>query len=326
VLDETLDPPLRMAYIVASNLVNRSPDTRLNLRALDALDTVVVQDPYLTPTARHADIVLPICTELERADIVASWGHDSHLFYSPRIVPPVSESRSDYWVFGRLAERLGFGAVYTQGRTEEEWLDHLMARSPLDTDALRRDGILRYDPVPRVALAEFRADPVSHPMATPSGRIEISNPQAVRYGLPEIPSHVPTASEPGMASDETYPLQLVTPHHKLRSNSCLAANPWLESLDTHAVWINPHDAEAHGVSMGDEVQVSSPRGTVVVPAKVTARIMPGVVCVYQGTWYRGGDDGHDRGGCANMLTDQRETPSGGYSTHSNWVQISRREP
>lgn len=326
VLDEGLDPPLRIAYIVASNLINRSPDTRLNIKALHALDTVVVQDPYLTPTAHHADIVLPICTELERPDIALSWGHDDHLFYSPRIVPPVGESRSDYWVFARLAERLGFGRMYTEGRTEQQWLDHLMAHSPLDTATLRRDGILRRDGAPRAALATFRADPDAHPVATRSGRIEISTPQAMRFGLPLIPSHVAPVRDADDGPGGAHPLQLVTPHHKLRSNSCLAGNPWLRDLEPHAVWINPRDAEARGIGAGDAVTVSSSRGMIVVPAKVTSRIMPGVVCVYQGTWHQPGADGHDHGGCANVLTDQGVSPSGGYATHSAWVQVSRRAP
>jgi anaerobic dimethyl sulfoxide reductase subunit A len=320
VLQGQLSPPVKMVYIVASNLVNRSPDTRANTRALAQVGFVVVNEPFFTPTARWADIVLPICTDLERSDLVTSWGHDRHLFYSQQAVAPAGEARTDYWVFAQLAERLGFGDAYTEGKSADEWVAQFLDARRLDVESLQRDGSMREDGEPRVALADFCADPIAHPLHTPSGRIEISCPQAEAYGLPAIPSYVEIDDD-----GEVYPLQLITPHHKFRSNSCLHAVPWLQRLEPHAVWINPRDARARAIAQGDQVEISSARGTIRLPAKVTARIMPGVVCVYQGTWYRPGPDGVDEGGCANVLTEQRESPTGGCATHSTWVAVRRSE-
>jgi len=333
ILDKPLDPPIAMAYIVASNLINRSPDTRTNARALYELEYVVVHDPLFTPTARCADIVLPICTELERSDLVTSWGHDLHLFYNRQAAAPAGEARTDYWVFAQLAERLGFGDLYTQGKSEAEWIQIFL--DPLRGDGshrgdkdhrwdaahLQREGIIRQDGEPRTALAEFRADPAAHPLPTPSGKIEVSCPQAQDYGLPPIPSYIEVADE-----GQRHPLQLITPHYKFRSNSCLHAVPWLQRLEQHAVWINPQDAAARGIADGDPVEAFNQRGTLRLPAKVTARIMPGVLCIYQGAWYRPGEDGVDVGGCANVLTEQRESPTGGFTTHTTWVEVRRSEP
>jgi anaerobic dimethyl sulfoxide reductase subunit A len=319
ILDNRLTPPLKMASITASNLINRSPDTRANARALAALDFVVVNEQFLTPTARCADLVLAICTDLERADLVAAWGHDAYLFHSQQAIPPAGETRTDYWVFARLAERLGFGDAYARGLSEAEWLARFLRSERLDLDALA-GGLMRADEEPRVALAGFRQDPVAQPLPTPSGRIEIDNPQAVAYGLPTIPSYL---EEPD--ADPAYPLQLITPHSKLRANSCLHANPWLQELEPHAAWINPADAAARGIAGGDRIEVFSEQGTIALVAKVTGRIAPGVVCVYQGTWYRPGPGGVDEGGCANTLTDHRTSPTGGYATHSIRVQV-RRQP
>jgi anaerobic dimethyl sulfoxide reductase subunit A len=267
--------------------------------------------------------------DLEHEDLSTSWGHDTHLFYSRQAASPPGEAHSDYWICARLAERLGFGAQYTQGRSEEEWVRHFLHAGSLDVPALQADGLMRIDGQPRVELAEFRADPVAHPLRTASGRIEIASPQALAHGLPAIPSYVPDEAD---EAQQGYPLQLVTPHSRLRSNSCLHTNPWLRALEPHAVWINPRDAAARGLQHGQLAEVSSPSGTLILPAKVTERIMPGVVCIYQGTWYEpdagdaAGVAGVDRGGCANTLTSQRLSPSGGYATHSAWVEIRRAGP
>ena len=317
ILEDRLDPPLKMACIAASNFINRSPNTRSNAAALAALDFVVVVDPFFTPTARCADVVLPICTDLERADLVGSWGHDAFLFHSRQALPQTAGTRTDYWVFAQLAERLGFGDGYTGGKTEAEWMEEFLSDSDLDAGALDA-GLMRTDGEPRVALADFRRDPVAHPMPTPSGRIELSNTQAAEYGLPAVPEYL---ADDG--TDADYPFSLITPHSKLRSNSCVHANPWLQEAEPHRIWLNPDDAAARGIADGDPVEAFSPQGTIALPAKVTERIAPGAVCVYQGTWYQPGPDGVDRGGCANTLTDHRLTATGGFTTHSSRCQIRR---
>jgi anaerobic dimethyl sulfoxide reductase subunit A len=247
-----------------------------------------------------------------------SWGHDLHLFFSRQAVAPAGDARTDYWVFAQLAERLGFGEDYTRRKSESEWLEQFLDPRRLDLEPLEREGIMRMDEEPRVALAGFRADPAAYPLRTPSGRIEISYPRAQEFGLPKIPSYVEIAHDA-----EEGALQLITPHYKFRSNSCLHAVPWLQRLEPHCVWLNPCDADARDIADGDLVELHNARGTVRLQAKVTERIMPSVVCVYQGAWYQPGPDGVDEGGCANVLTEQRETPTGGYATHSTWVEVRR---
>lgn len=323
ILEGRLDPPIVMAYIVASNLINRSPNTTANARALAQLDSVVVQDPFWTPTARCADLVLPVCTELERSDLVTSWGQDVHLFDSRQAVAPAGESRTDYWILSQLAERLGLGEAYTMGKSEAEWLEQFHNPRLMDVEALERDGIVRGEGLPiggngqRVELADFRRDPQAYPLSTPSGRIEIEHPQAEQYGLPAIPSYVP------IAADGEPPLHLLTPHFKYRSNSCLAGVPVLQRLERPELWINRADAAARGIAPGQMVEVYNRQGMVRVPAKVTPRIMPGVVSLYQGAWYRCAADGSDvdEGGCANVLTAHRLTPTGGMATHTTRVEV-----
>jgi len=65
-------------------------------------------------------------------------------------------------------------------------------------------------------------------------------------------------------------------------------------------------------------------GAIAIPARVTERIMPGLVAVSQGTWYRPGADGVDMGGCANSLTSHSLSPTGGMAIHSERVQVRRR--
>ncbi|MFO7696321.1 MAG: molybdopterin-dependent oxidoreductase [Anaerolineae bacterium] len=318
ILEDQLRPRPAVLYSVASNLVNRSQSSLACLAALERVPFVIVQDPFMTPTARHADVVLPVTMDLERSDLVTSWGHDSHLFDSQQAIEPAGESHNDYWVMARLAERLGFGQQYTQGRTEEEWLAAIKRSTPLPWPQAAAEGILRRDPPPREELEAFRTDPVRHRLSTRSGRIELANAEAIGYGLPLLPAYIPSVAPPG-----DYPLQLLTPHHKTRSNSCLAANRWLQQVEPHGVCISAADARERGIAQGDMVLVSSPSGTIRIRARVTEGIMPGVVSVPQGTWVSVDADGIDIGGCANTLTGLGLSPTGGPATHTAWVQVER---
>jgi len=318
-LSGELQPQIRMAYIVAANAINRSTDTRANARALGTLDFVVVQDPYFTPTARYADIVLPVCLDLERPDVVRGRG-DIH--YNRQALAPRGKTRTDYWILTELAERLGFAEAYSGGKSECDWVEHVLRSSDLDLEVLRRDGIIKTAGDARAHLAEFCADPQAHPLDTPSGRIQIACPEAVENGLPLLPTYVADGpDEPG-----AHPLQLVTPHSKLRANSTGYANAWLQRLQPHRVWINPTDAETRGIRQDDTVEVTSPSGTATIRAQVTERIMPGVVAIDQGSWYSPEEGGHDAGACANTLTSHRLSPSGGMVVHSSRVQIRRSTP
>ena len=316
-LEDSLRPPVNLVYAAGTNLVNRSPNTRANIRALRSCDFVVVNEPFMTPTAREADLVLPIALGPERWEVCGSWGHNAHAFLSPPVCEPAGEARTDYWVFAELARRLGFHQEYTQGRNEEEWVRHMAAGSGPAAEGLARDGVARLDGEPNVALAEFRADPERHPLPTSSGRIELVNPAAETFGLPQVAAYVPHPPAPKAW------LRLLTPHSRLRANSVLHANPWLQRLEPHVLWISSTDARERGIRDGETVSVSNRNGSVAVPAKVTERIVPGVVCLYQGTWYDPNGSGIDVGGCANTLTDHCLSPSGGTATHSAAVEVRR---
>ncbi len=99
------------------------------------LEFVINQDIYWTPETRHADVILPACTNLERVDIgevgnSGNGGYCSHsqtgnswqvVVYQDKAIEPLWDSRSDFWIFSQVAARLGWGEAFTEGRTEEEW-------------------------------------------------------------------------------------------------------------------------------------------------------------------------------------------------------------
>ena len=122
-----------------------------------------------------------------------------------------------------------------------------------------------------------------------------------------------------------FPLQLITFHFKTRAHSNFYNIDWLRELESHEIWINPIDAVRRKIENGQKVRAFNDRGEIWIHAKVTDRIMPGVVAIGQGAWYCPDEEGIDRGGCANVLTRDEGGPGGSTPTNTALVEVTRCE-
>ena len=113
-------------------------------------------------------------------------------------------------------------------------------------------------------------------------------------------------------------------HTLHRVHSTHDNNDWLEEAFPQRVYINDLDAEARGIQDGDWVRVFNPRGEMVIPCRVTLRILPGVVDIPTGAWWTPDESGVDRRGAVNVLTSERLTPlAHGNAQHTIMVQITK---
>ena len=213
--------------------------------------------------------------------------------------------------------------------TEDEWLRYIAKKQSIpDYEGFKKRGFYLFDmPEPHVGLRPQIEDPANNPFPTPTGKIELFCQDLADLNAPDtipaIPKYIETWEGVNDPLREKYPLQLITPHSRKRIHSQLHHIPWFRNLEPHIVWINPADAESRGISEGDEVKVANDRGTIIIAAKVTPRIMPGVVAIYQGAWYQPDETGADRGGCVNVVSRGEHSPGGSYSANTTLVEVAK---
>jgi anaerobic dimethyl sulfoxide reductase subunit A len=179
---------------------------------------------------------------------------------------------------------------------------------------------------PFVAFKAQIEDPQNNPFPTPSGKIEIYSQRLADMNdpqIPPIPKYIETWESRRDPLAVKYPLQLVTTHIMRRAHSQYDNLPWLRELQIQAISINAADALARGINDGDTVRVFNDRGQMIIPARVTERIMPGVVDIPQGAWYDPDENGTDRGGCCNVLTKDEHSPGGAFCSNTSLVQVER---
>ena len=333
-------PDIRLVYWAGGNPYHHHQDLNRLEKAWAQPETIIVNEPWWTPTAKRSDIVFPATTSYEREDIGRS-PVDAFLFHMPRLIEPVGEARDDYEIFAALAVRLGAGERFTEGRDAKGWLRHLNGEfrqaaaaedvATPDYDELRQRNWVEL-PIegPQFAnsrLEKFRKDPEAHSLGTPSGRIEIFSETIDGFGYIDCPGHpvwLPP-SEWRTAGQADAPLQMVSPQpgDKLHSQLECALADRKDSRPERIV-MNPDDAAVRGIASGDLLRVHNLRGACRARAAISNDILSGVVVLPTGAWLgdnRGEDDPH---GNPNTLTRDIGTLhlGQGSTAHTTMVEVS----
>jgi biotin/methionine sulfoxide reductase len=320
-------PEIKVIYWAGGNPFHHHQDIGRLRRAFNRAETIVVHDPFWTPAARHADIVVPSTISLERDDIGAA-SNDPVMIAMKQAVAPYAQSRNDYDIFSDLADAMGIGAAFTEGRSAGEWLralydewremaleidptlpefDEFWQRGHIELPAF--DDLVSFD--------AFRADPAGASLKTPSGKIELYSETIAGFGYDDCPGHAAWL-EPkewlGSGLTERYPMQLVANNPSTRLHSQLDGGAFSQASKVQGrepARINPVDAEARGIADGDVVRLFNDRGSCLAGARVSDAVRPGVVQLSTGAWYDPIDPADPGAMCAhgnpNVLTFDKGT-------------------
>ncbi|MCL4117504.1 UNVERIFIED_CONTAM: hypothetical protein GTU68_015572 [Idotea baltica] len=342
---EKLDVPIKFIWNYAGNcIINQHADinrTHTILQDDSACEMIVVVDNHMTSSAKYADIVLPDLTTSEQSDFCmdASAGNMPYFIFASQAIKPQFEAKSIYDICTGLADKLGVKEAFTEGRDQEGWLRHLYqltrAQDPTlpEFDAMREQGIYKRKVEEHfVAYKDFRHDPEANPLNTPTGKIEIYSEKLAELAdawtlkddevIHPLPIYVPNFEGYEESKTGNFPLQLTGFHYKARAHSTYGNVSVLKDAAPQEMWLNPMDAKQRGINNGDLIRIFNDRGEVHIAAKVTPRILPGVVALGEGGWYAPDGQRIDHGGCINVLTTQRPSPlAKGNPQHTNLVDV-----
>ncbi|MGV8937399.1 MAG: molybdopterin-dependent oxidoreductase [Allorhizobium sp.] len=315
-------PDIRLVYWAGGNPFHHAQDLFKLEQAWKRPETVIVHEPWWTPTARRADIVLPATTSLERNDIGGS-SRDPYVFAMPKLIEPVGQARDDFDIFCALSDRLGCRTAFDEGRNEDQWLRHLWEKTETRAqaegleapsfDKLFSDGFWRVpDPEEtEVMLSDYRADPVANPLGTPTGRIELFSRTIKGFAYTDCPPHAAWL-EPvewlGRAAPDELHLMTNQPAKQLHGQLF----PVLGSDTAAGVSIHPDDARQRGIRDGQTVRLFNERGVCLATAEVTSVIRQGVLLMSTGAWFSPTDTPEgpiEQNGNPNVLTADRQTSS-----------------
>lgn len=302
------DPPIKALFIAANNPAVTCPDTNKLRRALAREDLfTVVHDPFMTRTARYADIVLPAALYLESEDFYRSYG-SYYMQYAPAAAKPRGEARSNYSIARELAKRMGLKDAVFQKSPQELVGELFKGAGPLFQSFV---GIDLSDKGP------IRIEQPDHQVfKTPSGKLEIYSETLASQGLDPLPNWAP--EEPEIHHGKQLPLRLLTaPGYFLAHTTFEGVDDLRRREGQPFCVLHPRDAAQRMLKQGDKVRLFNSRGQVGLLLCISDETLAGVVLVPGQR-----DDTDAVSGTVNMLCSDRFSDMGEGATYqSTWLEV-----
>ncbi len=289
---------VRALLVHAGNPVLSAPGGRRLDAALDRLDFFVAVDMYVNETSRHANVILPPVSALQRDDldlIFAAMSVRNHVRYSPAAVPKDPGGLEDWEILNALTRRVGHGL---RGRLIANTMGRMSPKRLVDLAILTSPrGVLRAGPRRGLTFGRIKAAPhgidlgalkscLPDDLGTPDRRIKLAAPRLVE----EAAKLTRRAEEDVASRQDGYDLTLIGRRQLRSNNSWMHNSPRLmKGADRCTAMLHPEDAAQRGLNDGDVVRVSSTIGSIELPLQVTDAMRRGVVSIPHGF-------GHDRPG------------------------------
>ncbi|WP_431283135.1 molybdopterin-containing oxidoreductase family protein [Humitalea sp. 24SJ18S-53] len=300
---DTQDPPLRALFVAANNPAVTCPDAVAVRAGLSREDLfTVVHDPFMTDTARYADIVLPATTYLETEDFYRGYG-SYWVQYAPAAVPPQGEAWSNFRLTQTLAQRMGLTDPLFS-KTEREIVPAFFRNATGAIGTIDPASLFDHRPVKA-------APPPGQTFATPSGKLEIYSATLAAQGLPPLPDWQPDAQE--VADAARWPLRLLTAPAYFQPHTAYSGVAFLRKREGEPFCVlHPDDAARRGLVDGQKVRLFNDRATITLVLKIADETLPGVALV---PGQRPSSEAVE--GTVNMLCSERLTDMGEGATYQS---------
>jgi anaerobic selenocysteine-containing dehydrogenase len=303
------DPPIRSLFVASNNPAVTCPDVGKVRRGLAREDLfTVVHDPFMSVTARYADIVLPAAVYLETEDLYRAYGA-YYIQYAPRAVAPRGLAWSNFRLAQALAQRMGLSDPVFR-MPEAQVMRELfrgMNDTPaaLDPDEVRNNGPIRMAP----------ADGQS--FRTRSGKLEFYSESLADKNVAPMPEWCADPDEEKAAA--RWPLRLLTAPGYFQPHTTYSGVASLRRQEGEPVCIlHPEDAKSRNLHDGQQVRVFNDRATVGLVLQISDDVQAGVAFVP-------GQRRDDETvlGTVNMLCSDRYTDMGEGATYqSTWLDVA----
>jgi len=251
---------IKALYLVGENPALSDPDIRHTWEALAKLEFLVVQDIFLSETAKFAHVVLPAASFAERDGTFTNT--ERRVQRVRKAIKPIGDSKPDWWIICQVAKRSGGkGFNYSHPFDVMEEIRNLTPSYGGISYHRLENGGLQW-PCP---TDDHPGTPILHVNTFVRGKGRF-------VPLKNIP--------PAELPDENYPLILTTGRslYHFHTGTMTRKVVGLNNIEPEStVEINPRDASQLGITQDDKVKVSSRRGEVITKAKVTEASPPGVV-------------------------------------------------
>ena len=264
IMDAVHRNEIKGMYIMGENPAMSDPDVQHAREALAHLEHLVVQDIFLTETAKYADVVLPASAWPEKDGTVSNTNRQVQM--GRAALPLPGDARLDWWIIQEIARRIGLDWTYTHPR--DVFAEMKLAMPSLDN--------ITWERLERESSVTYPCDAPDQPgneivfgdgFPTASGRAKLV-PAAI----------IPPAEEP----DDEYPMVLTTGRQleHWHTGAITRRASVLDEIEPEAVAsLAPAELRRLGIAAGEQIRVTTRRGTIELKARSDSAVAPGQVFI-----------------------------------------------
>ncbi len=255
------DGGIKGLYVVGGNPMRSGPNLNHMKKIVEGMEFIVVQDIFMSQTAKLADVIFPASTFAEKDGIFIN---GARLVQRVRkAIEPVGDSKPDWQIFCEMAKRMGYEMNYSH---PSEILEEIASLTP-------PYGGISYDRLEKGAL-QWPCPTKDHPGTLYLWKEKFNTPSGKGVFFPA------EYEKPAELADKEYPFIFTTGKSicHMHTGSYTQQSKVLSSLAPKDILeVNPADAEKLGLKDGDTVKITSRRGEIKLPVKIVDRVASGTV-------------------------------------------------
>jgi anaerobic selenocysteine-containing dehydrogenase len=266
--------PVRMLMVQSGNPAVTMTDASRVRRAFGKLEFMAIIDLFRNQTSQFADVILPASSCFEKTQLNRAYIRNSPVMLQNQVIDCLGDSWPDWKIVFELARRLGLAASFPW-QTAEAAIDDQLAPTGLTVELLRQNpGGLRATPL---EFAKYR----NQGFATPSGKVEFYSERLKQAGHLAVPYQDGNSANPISFVDSLGEDAMIGISGSRNNRFTHTQFHHIQSLlkgDYHgSVDLNPEDARRRTIFPGQWLTITTPRGKVRLPARITESVHPGVV-------------------------------------------------
>ncbi|AEB08935.1 formate dehydrogenase subunit alpha [Desulfobacca acetoxidans] len=252
---------IKSLYIMGENPAMSDPDCTHAIKEMQGLEFMVVQDIFLTETAKLADVVLPACTFAEKDGTFTNT--ERRVARVRRAIPPIGQSKPDWQIISEISTRMGYPMNY---KNAEEIFEEIRTVTPsyagMTYERLESGGL------------QWPCPTIEHPGTQYLHKGQFTRGKGLFFAIEH--------QDPAEMPDADYPLYLTTGrllyqyHTGTMSRKAVGLN---EKAPECRVELSPTDAEAYKIASGDMVRVTSRRGAITAKAEISRKAVAGTIFI-----------------------------------------------
>ncbi len=258
--DAAIEGKLKAMWVIGEDMAQTDPNTQHVVKAMKALDLLVVQELFMTETAKLATVILPASSFLEKSGTFTNG--ERRVQRVNAVVEPIQGTKSDGQIMVEIMNRMGYKQPeeYHPKWVLEEISQIVPFFAGIKWDELGKNG-------------------KQWPVNLEGQGTDILHTETFKIGKGQLIHNNYKKSQELVLHEKDYPY-IITTNRELEHYNCGAMTRRTRNsmiVTDDVLMINPEDAAKHLINEGDMVCVESPRGKVDIKARITDEVMPGIL-------------------------------------------------